>query len=372
MNITKNLSVFCLIVGVFQLLTVNVYSQRTSIRGSYERQRQRESNRVGGYNHGRPDREGDQSGSDPFAPSNNSGGNSNGSGANLVLVPQCNPSDPKSYYNSYENARDSSDCDQYLSYCDRKYSGMDFSSGWMLPRDFYESMREVYDRCFRSCSERSGGPQRFCSMPEPSRGYTSSLSQESRSYCSPYAEGSPAWTRAMEVHEAEVLLAMNIKRSETGGTVCNRRNGNDMISTFYPRSSPVVVNPQLSCAARIQAQNIVMETLETGRFPSNLHNACPSSTFLSSSAPICEGFTTRMMRAGYPYQSQGFGSVNEVTAVNYRTAEAVVGGWLSSTSGHCSAIVKQESPFVPTEVGIGYFESGGITGHVVIVGQLRS
>jgi len=212
-------------------------------------------------------------------------------------------------------------------------------------------------------------------MPKPSRDYAASLSQDSKNYCSLYIDSSEAWTDEMRTQEAEVLLAMNAKRNESSGTICNRRTSNtETITTFFPMSSPAVVNPELSCAARIQAQNIVLATLENSRFPSNLHTACPSSLSLvtMSSAPICEGFSTRMVKAGYPYQTQGFGVVNEVTAAGYNSAQAVVNGWLASTSGHCSAIVKQESPFVPTEVGIGYFEYGGMTGHVMIVAQRQS
>jgi len=78
-----------------------------------------------------------------------------------------------------------------------------------------------------------------------------------------------------------------------------------------------------------------------------------------------------MVNAGYSYHENGFGYINEVTAVGYRTAEQVIQGWLDSQSGHCSAIVKQESLVVPTEVGIGFYrdEETGMTGHVMLLGQ---
>ena len=368
----------CLVLGIFQLQIMPVQSQRNSIRGKYERQR--DSNKIGSYNSGRPSNE--NSNESPAVPSNNS--NIGSKIPNLVLVPQCNPNDPNSYYNAYETAEDSiADCDQYLQYCDKIYSNLSFSSfsSFVYPRDFYETVGLLYGRCFRSCSEHLGGSrsigsaEQFCSMPKPSQDYAASLSQDSKNYCSLYTDSSEAWTDEMMTQEAEVLLAMNAKRKESSGTVCNRRTSNtETITTFFPMSSPAVVNPELSCAARIQAQNIVLASLENERFPSNLHTACPSSLSLvtMSSAPICEGFSTRMVKAGYPYQSQGFGVVNEVTAAGYNSAQAVVNGWLASTSGHCSAIVKQESPFVPTEVGIGYFEYGGMTGHVMIVAQRQS
>mmetsp|Transcript_30245 Transcript_30245/g.71260 ORF Transcript_30245/g.71260 Transcript_30245/m.71260 type:complete len:396 (+) Transcript_30245:152-1339(+) len=365
-----------------------VCSQRDSIRGSYQRQRDRESDRIGSYSNSRPNR-GSNPTTPPAIPSNNNGGSSNNSNKNepnLVLVTQCDPNNPGSYYNTFQTAKDDgvTDCDQYLSYCERKYSGLVFTSfsSFVYPRDFYEAVESLYDKCFKTCAEHlGGGPDAFCVLPEPSRKYASLLSKESMDYCSVVADDSKGgvWTAAMRIHEAEVETALNARRDRPSGTICNRRiSGSEMASAFFPRSSPVVVNPELSCAARIQAQNIVVETLEqNGRFPSNLHNACPNSLSQVippnlSATPICEKFSTRMVSAGYPYDTEGFGYIHEVTAVGYGTAEAVVDGWLASTSGHCSAIAKQESPVIATEVGIGYYEYGGITGHVVVVGQRRS
>ena len=128
----------------------------------------------------------------------------------------------------------------------------------------------------------------------------------------------------------------------------------------------MVPNEALRCAARIQAKNIVDETIEKGKFPPNLHDACPSKR-----DAICEDFSTRMDKAGYGYLPNGFGYINGVTAAGYRSAESVVKGWKASTSGHCEAVLKQESKIIPSEVGIGYYKDpdSGMTGHVVILAQ---
>jgi len=177
----------------------------------------------------------------------------------------------------------------------------------------------------------------------------------------------------MVAHEEKVLQALNTVRDDPAGGVCTRRTYNPQTGTvsvvqgLFPRSSPVVPNEALTCAARIQARNIVEETIEkNGQFPRNLHDACPSRN-----GAICEDFSTRMDKAGYEYFENGFGYINEVTAAGYQSAMAVVKGWKGSTSGHCEAILKQESKIVPTEVGIGFYRdpNSDMTGHVVIVAQ---
>lgn len=342
-----------------------VHSRRESIRGRQERA---DRYRIGSSSigTGRPNRDTDESSSSltsPFVPSNNSG---NSIRPNLVLVPQCDPQDSSSYYSNYGTARDTSNgCDDYLQYCDKKYSNLSFNSwnSYVSPSDFYETLGLLYDRCFLTCANAVGGASAFCSMPSPKP--LTAKSSQAVDYCSSVTD--ERWTSELMAHEAEVLTALNNQRNDPSGTLCTRRSGSQVTTGFFPRSSPVVSNPELSCAARIQAKNIVLETLEqNGSFPSNLHKACPSNG-------ICESFSTRMVNAGYPYNTEGFGYIHEVTAAGYNSAEKVVQGWLGSTSGHCSAIVKQESPFVPTEVGIGYYRdsASGMTGHVVLVAQRR-
>lgn len=340
-------------------------SQRQSIRGRQELHRQRDRLGSSSSGTGRPNTGADESSSSltsPVFPSNNSGNNIR---PNLVLVPQCNPQDSNSYYSNYKAARDTSGgCAEYRQYCDKKYSNLSFDSwnSFVYPSDFYETLGLLYDQCFFTCAEAVGGASAFCSMPSPKP--VTAKSSQAVDYCSSVSNEN--WTRELMAHEAEVLTALNTQRSDPSGTLCTRRSGSQVISAFFPRSSPVVSNPELSCAARIQAKNIVLETLQKGRFPSNLHAACPSNA-------ICESFSTRMVNAGYPYDTEGLGYIHEVTAAGYNSAEKVVQGWLGSQTGHCSAIVKQESPFVPTEVGIGYYRdsSSGMTGHVVLVAQRR-
>ena len=373
-----------LIFGILQLQFAPVYSQRQRIRGEQVRP---DRNRLsGGYVYQRPSRNTPPVSYFPDIPDNNNNNNNNNENENeiqptpnLVLLPQCDPFDPISFYNSNNNSNSNNnnnledkttDCDRYLQYCGKKYSGISFNSwaSYVYPDDFYDTVELMYDRCFASCVETlPGGVNEFCAMPE-------ALPQEpaESSYCFSAEDGETTWTDELIAEEANVLSALNKQRDDRSGATCQRRYRDPntgeirVVSGFFPRSSPVVPNEALRCAARIQAKNIVDETIETGRFPPNLHNACPSR-----GDAICEDFSTRMDKAGYTYFTNGFGNTNEVTAAGYRSAESVVKGWKASTSGHCEAILKQESKIVPTEVGIGYYKDpvSGMTGHVVILAQ---
>ena len=317
----------------------------------------------GSYTYRRPNRESPPSPFDDISSNNDPV-------PNLVLLPNCDAANPASFYNSNNDRQDTtSDCDRYLEYCGKKHSSLAFDSwaNYVFPEDFYDTVELMYDRCFSSCLKTlPGGAVEFCSMPEPPP-------QEpvDASYCFSVEDGG-TWTIQMIAEEANVLAALNKQRDDPAGATCQRRTldpstGNvRVVQGYFPRSSPVVTNEALRCAARIQAKNIVDETIERGSFPPNLHNACPSR-----GDAICEKFSTRMDKAGYEYFSNGFGFTNEVTAAGYRSAEAVVAGWKGSTSGHCEAILKQESKIVPTEVGIGYYQDpiSGMTGHVVILAQ---
>ena len=297
---------------------------------------------------------------------------------NLVLVPQCNPADSDSFYSQSKRPENEGrtdyledtmdDCEQYLQYCDKKRSNVEMSwPNFVFADEFYDTVELLYDRCFKSCVEYlPGGIDEFCAMPEPQQIQTTSSAND---YCELVEDRD--WSGEMIAHEAAVLEALNNKRDEAGGQVCSRNTNNGVTQTFFPRRSPVTTNPSLNCAARIQAKNIVKATIEAGnRFPGNLHTACPKDDF-GGGKPICEDFPTRMKNSGYTYHENGFGIISEVTAAGYRTAEAVIDGWLGSKSGHCSAVVKQESLVVTTEVGIGYYrdEQTGRTGHVMLLGQ---
>jgi len=281
------------------------------------------------------------------------------------------------------------DCDRFLDYCDKKRSnlssGSSFSS-FVYPDDFYNTVELMYERCFKSCSEHlPGGAEAFCSMPDLELELELELEQEEVTYTSGQKEQDQeyseycqsvddnSWTDEMILYEEDILQVLNDKRDEQDGVMCRRksRDGDDptqaVTSTFFPRASSVVTNDSLRCSARIQAKNIVDATIaNVGRFPSNLHGACPPGTGV-----VCEDFQTRMVHAGYSYNTNGFGRINEVTAAGYSSAAGVIQGWLDSTSGHCSAVMKQESLVVPTEVGIGYYkdEITGTTGHVMILAQ---
>ena len=300
--------------------------------------------------------------------------NNENSNNNNVLVPQCDPNNPNSYYNTNNPIDTTNDCDRFLDYCDKSMSSLTSqwsSNGYIYPKDFYNTVELMYDRCSKSCSDYlDGGIKEFCSMPEvntESISLTASFNSASNSdptYCGGYDS---YWTSNMKSHEIEILQELNNRRNVP--TTCSKFDYqlSKEISTLYPKASPVVMNESLRCAARIQAKNIVDATIASnGKFPSNLHQACPPG-----GDSICEGFSTRMTNAGYEYETQGFGTINEVTAAGYGSGASapVVQGWLSSKSGHCSSLMKQQALVVPTEVGIGYYEEGGTTAHVMVVAQ---
>ena len=290
---------------------------------------------------------------------------------NLVLVTNCDPNDPRSSYNSIDSRQDTSrDCDRYIDFCGKKRSDLTLNSwpNYVYPSDFYETVELLYEQCFASCADAlEGGAEEFCSMPDPP-----SQDPIDSSYCLSVDNDGEYWTSEMIAEEANILATLNKQRDDPAGATCQSitletETGRvRVVDSFFPRSNPVVPNGALRCAARIQAKNIVDETIERGAFPSNLHNACPSR-----GEAICQKFTDRMDNAGYEYFSNGFGFTNEVTAAGYRSAESVIAGWKGSTSGHCEAIMKQESKIVPTEVGIGYYRDpiSGMTGHVIILAQ---
>ena len=364
---TNKAITIALIFGALQHHIVPIESKRQRLKDEKLYVRAERERISDSYTYQRPSRGTPPPNSNPNGKNNS---NNNDPVPNLVLVQNCDPNEPISFYNNNNAPQDTtSDCDRYLEYCGKKHSAITFNSwaSYVFPKDFYDTVELMYDRCFASCVETlQGGVKEFCSMPEP----PPQASVES-SYCFS-VEDSGTWTSEMIAEEANVLVALNKQRDDPAGATCQRRaldpdTGNiRIVQGFFPRSSPVVPNEALRCAARIQAKNIVDEIIERGTFPPNLHYACPSR-----GDAICEQFTTRMDNAGYEYFSNGFGYTNEVTAAGYRSAESVVAGWKASTSGHCEAILKQESKIVPTEVGIGYYQDpiSGMTGHVVIVAQ---
>jgi hypothetical protein len=304
---------------------------------------------------------------------NNSNFNSNNS--NNVLVPQCDSNNPNSFFNTNNAADTTTACSRYLDYCDKSMTTLT-NNGYVFPNDFYSTVELMYEHCFKSCSDHlNGGAKEFCTMPEVNTepafsASFNSASNSNQAYCGIY--NSNYWTNTMVSHEDVTLQELNNKRNLSQGTTCNRfdYSTSSTKSTLYPKSSPVQMNESLRCAARIQAKNIVDLTIaQGGRFPSNLHQACPPGN------SVCQDFKTRIINAGYEYQTQGFGTINEVTAAGYSSPSSVIQGWLSSTSGHCSSIVKQQSVVVPTEVGIGYYEdtttNPKTTAHVMIVAQRK-
>jgi len=303
---------------------------------------------------------------------------------NNVLVPQCDPNDPTSYYNNANNAGlivdTTTNCDRFVDYCDKRMSTL--SSQWsattgqyIFPNEFYSTVELMYERCFKTCSDylNPNGTTKFCAMPNAlatssisATASFNSASQSNPSYCGSITN---QFTTVMIAHENELLQVLNSKRNEPNGILCTT-SGSSPIQ--YPKSSPVQMNESLRCAARIQAKNIVDATIQAnGRYPSNLHQACPTTS--SNSNVNCEDFSTRTKNAGYEYRTQGFGSLAEVTAAGYKTPLQTIMGWIQSTSGHCDSIMKQESKVITTEVGIGYYIDSitQTTAHVMIVSQRK-
>ena len=244
---------------------------------------------------------------------------------NNVLVPQCDPSNRNSYYVTQNPVDTINDCTQYIDYCDKSMTTL--SSKWgpdgayIQPHSFYDTVATLYERCAKTCSDRVGGITQFCAMPEVAAPYApsfNSATQSDTTYCSYinseyHSRRSNAQT--MIDHENTILQVMNTKRATTTGITCTR---SDDRATVYPQASPVVMNASLRCAARIQAKNIVERTLEQqGKFPNNLHTACPQN-LSSSETSNCDDFGTRIRSSGYEYREQGFGTIAENTAAGYR------------------------------------------------------
>jgi len=372
---------------VVAILAVSIIGGAVAAAAERERSRM-DRNSIRGSSYQRPDRaipSSSSSSSSSLTQINSSSNNNvnvnvnvndNTNTVNNVLVPQCDPTDPTSYYNSNANALvdTTTNCDRFVEYCDKSMSTL--SSPWsggqyIFPTEFYSTVELLYERCFKTCSDflNPNGISKFCAMPNAiatsstaaETASFNSASQSNPSYCSAITT---QFTSVMINHENELLQALNSKRKEPTGIRCTTAGQ----TIDYPPSSPVQMNESLRCAARIQAKNIVDATLQAnGQFPTNLHTACPSSS------RNCEDFSTRTINAGYEYRTQGFGSLAEVTAAGYTSPSTTLAGWIASPSGHCDSIMKQESLVITTEVGIGYYEdyATGSTAHVMILSQRK-
>ncbi|MEO0323341.1 MAG: CAP domain-containing protein [Myxococcota bacterium] len=122
-------------------------------------------------------------------------------------------------------------------------------------------------------------------------------------YCAPAA----SWAGTDTELELEVVRIVNERRAV---------GGNCPDGSSHGPSSPLAVNGVLTCAARIH-------TLDMN-----------ARSYFSHVSPEGGSPGDRLAQAGY-----AGGGWGENIARGYPTAEAVVDGWMSSTTGHCANIL---------------------------------
>ncbi len=105
-----------------------------------------------------------------------------------------------------------------------------------------------------------------------------------------------------------------VNQARAGARTCSYQGA----STAYSAAPALRWNGLLGEVARQRAEHIQ----QTGQFS---HQEGSSSTFAAAD---------RSQRSGYRYQE-----LRENLAQGYNTAEDAVSAWLSSTSGHCDAIM---------------------------------
>jgi hypothetical protein len=173
-----------------------------------------------------------------------------------------------------------------------------------------------------------------------------------------------AWDGRQDLvdHEQQMLLILNNKYRSMGITCPD--------GTVYDKVSNAIINPRLQCAARMQAFKIVqyLNKYKPGGpysgFPQempSLHVVCVGDGW-----DTCDQFWERIDKAGY----QRYGSAYENAGAGYKTPEAMMAGWKTSTSGHCPVLMTQEWTAVQSEVGLAYYEDlqTGWSAHIMVLG----
>mmetsp|Transcript_4262 Transcript_4262/g.10661 ORF Transcript_4262/g.10661 Transcript_4262/m.10661 type:complete len:476 (-) Transcript_4262:2458-3885(-) len=268
-----------------------------------------------------------------------------------IVAPQCDPSSP-----SYAPKTDTTnDCFQTIELCGR--------DGTTDP-SFYQYTDYMMTDCFDSCVNYldsisyDNGVEKFCTLmdlpplesqvPDPS-------------FCNVVDS---AWNGRQDLsdHEQQMLLILNNSFRNIGITCPD--------GTSYDKVSNAVINPQLQCAARMQALKIVkyLNKYKPGGkftgFPQgmpSLHSVC-----IGDGSDSCDEFWQRIDKSGY----QRVGSAYENAGVGYVTPGKMMGGWKGSSSGHCPVLMAQEYTAVQTEVGLAYYEDlqTGWSAHIMLVG----
>ena len=139
--------------------------------------------------------------------------------------------------------------------------------------------------------------------------------------CHPDAYG---WPNDWSEYENEVLSLINELRGE--GATCFDSEGN---GTDYPSADPLEMEPNLRCAARVHSKWMTENGMQ--------HD--------SPGGPLGDDPWERMENAGYEGNP-----MSENIAAGYSTPEDVVAGWMSSTAGHCTAIMNENT----NQIGVGY------------------
>ena len=135
-----------------------------------------------------------------------------------------------------------------------------------------------------------------------------------------YCEDVADWDPSYAALEEAVLDLVNEERG-VGGT-CG--------SDSYPPSDPLSMVPELRCAARVHALDMI------------------ARDFFDHTNPDGDGPYERSTYAGYDAMWSG-----ENIAAGSVTAEGVMGQWMNSP-GHCSNILFPDF----TEIGVGYTPGG--------------
>ncbi|MEM1416804.1 MAG: CAP domain-containing protein [Myxococcota bacterium] len=125
-------------------------------------------------------------------------------------------------------------------------------------------------------------------------------------YCAPVA----SWPGADTDLELEVVRLVNERRAV---------GGNCPDGSSHGPSGPLAVSGPLTCAARVHTVDM------------NVRG------YFAHTNPEGESPGVRAARAGY--EGGGWG---ENIARGYPTPEAVVAGWMSSTTGHCANILNRD------------------------------
>ncbi len=166
----------------------------------------------------------------------------------------------------------------------------------------------------------AGSPMPDAGSPMPDAGIDAGPPPEpvvpNTAYCAPAQESvwMGGWTHA----EEEVLRLVNEARAR--GADCGSEG------RFSP-TSPLTMQPQLRCAARVHSRDMT----ERGYF--------------SHRTPEGAGPGERIDASGYRWRTWG-----ENIAGSYPTPEAAVNGWLDS-DGHCANIMNPNFD----HIGVGYY-----------------